>query len=312
MTVDDRLPETICKECIRNVNFAYNFRTVIINNDLDLRERLNHFNTNANNIETVTCKSLKFEIIHLSDDTNGEEPDNFSDESNDAIEITERLSGKTDQEKLRTCESCNFSTLIYTEWNNHLRSDAHLTSSNKLRKCRGCDFKTRDYRKLRQHRNHHVKKGVCNFALSTTSGGKRLHRCEPCDFGTPVLLEWKKHTKSSGHLTEIDRLRKCDGCNFLTRNYERMRRHEMLYVKFGVCTFSKSTSKQGEEKNRRCKMCDYSTWDCVEWKRHLRSGGHLTNTNRVRVCEGCDFTTTDYFEWNRFEYSIFSFTVGLV
>lgn len=187
------MPSDICQECINNVNTLYNFRKVIINNDIELKERR---------------EALK--QTELKNDPNSLSPITYIDEvSEDHIPIIkiEIENEATDAEliEIHQSEPSDEETKPAKKTNKTKQLNAMLRRFQSKREyhCDQCDFVTKERALIASHkRTQHSLKGVCSIC------GKTMRKD---NLG--------KHIKN--HTSDYT----CSECGVTLKNYDTLRSH---------------------------------------------------------------------------------------
>lgn len=266
----DKLPKGICKDCLTNVNFAFNFRNVIINNDIDLQERLKYLVDRVENTAVfLKCENNAFAIDETTlepDTVLNEDSNHFSNDQrstdtspadtvfinipkNDKMLAT-NVRSLTSKPKLKHCQDrtyrcvCGFQT---TDYQLHRRHHyAHRTNTAKNYECKQCDFKSRIRSEYRKHvKTVHIRMIVCNVC------GKSF-----------------RHTNLGKHMqTHTESTVACDQCGKVFKNKESMRAHVMLHrgkvFKCEICGVVKkygidfARHKRTHLREYRCFCCNY-------------------------------------------------------
>lgn len=257
----------ICKECIGNVDFAFNFRNIIINNNTDLKKRLKNSIDDAQKHEN----SIKFE----EDATTPEEglrTEIFSKDSESMLGSDEvKKETQVTKSKLKIGEN-NTQTAGSTPENyENVPSKPRVKTKKKLHGSNST--LANDGNKVTVIRGK-----------VTSKQTEKSHSCEVCNFSTPVRAEWRKHYRSTAHLTSTNKSRKCGDCEFTTTDFKEWQRHLRQHL-------------ASRPKLRECNECQFSTADWHEFQRHRRihneSYGHT-----LRECKKCGFKTVDFREWD--------------
>lgn len=248
----DKLPKGICKECLTNVNLAFNFRNVIINSDIDLKERLKYLVDNVekceNGVEFLKCESNASEPDPLlNEDSNSASNDQTIStidivtdipEANDQIDTNVGQLMPKPKKKHKNCQPrtyrcvCGFQTTDYQLYRRH--HYAHRTNAAKNYECKQCDFKSRIRSEYRNHvKTTHVRMIVCNVC------GKSF-----------------RHTNLGKHMqTHTEASVACDQCGKVFKNKESMRAHVMLH----------------RGKVFKCEICGVVKKYGIDYARHKRT-----------------------------------------
>lgn len=134
MLPGDNLPKGICEDCVQNVDFVFNFRTLLINNERDLATRLPHLSCDDSGSEQDVLEKKfipsKDEACFLEEVENSvpEEVDEVEDiiPERDKVSAeqtvpTKQIVSKSDMFKncIIQCKRCNFTCMDYDEWLKH-------------------------------------------------------------------------------------------------------------------------------------------------------------------------------------------------
>lgn len=196
----ENLPNSVCEECMSNINKLYNFRKVIQNSDLELKERLQALenakltmqNINSEQLEdkTENVPLIKIEIQNDADDLIKNE-----EEINNQSEIPERPVKKTTPTTRSKSESARIRTSTYCRNNITLRGRPYF--------CKECNFSCTGHLAWKKHQQ------------------SKHFECATCKICGRILRKenLSKHIKnhSNGHV--------CKECGESFRNYENLRTH---------------------------------------------------------------------------------------
>lgn len=186
----DNLPDKICEECTKNVNKFCNFRKVIINSDIELREKLQVLSVSKTKAARKTSEAVMLDVVSKTIESSEIVKNEVKIET---IETARSVSNsqfatpnksKTTSETLVTdgdeCNS-NKSNSVKSEINDvniNTLSSVNENSDNEKRnisvkliryvrrqyKCNLCDFSCKESTKFQNHnRTFHYAKGVCNI-----------------------------------------------------------------------------------------------------------------------------------------------------
>lgn len=213
--IRNNLPNSVCEECLSNINKLYNFRRVIQNSDLELKERLHALenakstlqNTNSEELkdETIDITFMKREIQADGDDCikNENQVSNLNEVPENATKtLIHKTRSKSESAIMRTsayctnniyrkgrpyyCKECNFTCTGHLAWKKHQQSKHFECATCKI--CGKIMRKENLSKHVKNHSNGHVCKecGECfrnyqNLRTHTYERhkGTELH-CEIC------------------------------------------------------------------------------------------------------------------------------------
>lgn len=239
MLPDDELPKGVCKECIENVTFAFNFRGVIINSDTDLKERIHYsksarmvqFNGSSKSItnkrgseggpeewdDTLLSDFQQTDLVgspemalqaHILESRLKEDTVNYStvNVKGEMISDTNFVLGY--RVKLRECNFCNFKTTQQSKWINHQR-----TFHRERIVCNICGMTVRKDN-IKKHIKSHTEGPVpCNQCGNTLKNSESLRghiwavhrkfefRCPLCEKMFTRRIDYYHH-KRKQHMCE--------------------------------------------------------------------------------------------------------------
>ncbi|XP_060530495.1 zinc finger protein 85-like [Cylas formicarius] len=132
---DKEMPSKICEECLKNILNFFNFRKVIIHNDVDLKERLE-------TLKRTNYTSKPRSKVELDEFISGQaECDNIKNEISDTESITKTEDIQETDETLR-----------------------RALAIKKIHRCKDCKQMFNSKLKLNNHRRtEHTAPGVCNI-----------------------------------------------------------------------------------------------------------------------------------------------------
>lgn len=186
--LESNYPSAICEECITNINNFFNFRKVVINNDADIRDRVEAIkNSTCNNSDVLEPVETEEEQITI--EIAPEVPNN---EQQASSEENSKKSDSTPSEISKTI--CN---------NNKRNSNKKLRTRNETRRkryqclsknrgyyCSKCNFYSDDKTAIKKHKTSaHVALGICNIcgkSMRSDNLGKHIrnhygnHICPEC------------------------------------------------------------------------------------------------------------------------------------
>lgn len=216
----EKLPKGICKECLTNVTFAFNFRNVIINSNVDLQDRLKYLvNESENQTQTINLQKHKNNAITilkktLKVDTVDEVTKNASTVSALNTDVTWDVTDNIVDEDSNNCLDMRESLKPFLKLDDarqlRLLKMKHQQKP-KIYSCR-CGFQTTDRKERRRHRYSHKK---MNALIPS-----KIYKCIHCDFKS---TKWSDHNK---HKTKHVRIRMCV-CNICGKSCraENLQRH---------------------------------------------------------------------------------------
>ncbi|KAF2905145.1 hypothetical protein ILUMI_01020 [Ignelater luminosus] len=277
---DDKLPAKVCAECIVNINLCYNFRRVIINSDLELKDRYAflkkeqcEIEINDINEESDAEDSYKINIVKY-ENASSEYVDEEVEEADDLYVDTSTNNDKSKIELATLTKNINVSESD-TNINVIKRIHSNKSSSkNKLYKCDKCNFESTERRKYKNHEQNHLMK-ICNIC------GKFI--------SAPNM---RKHIT-----THTDQPVACKECGKICKNNESLRGHVIIhkginrkckicgeaYTERAAYVAHMKTHKTIEEKTARCPLCDKLLYGKQGLKKHIRSH----TGERPYPCEFC-------------------------
>ena len=97
--------------------------------------------------------------------------------------------------------------------------------------------------------------------------------CEKCDYKCRFDCEWKKHCKTTLHITgkrkkkdNYKQAEKCKFCNYMTKNTFLLKKHTLT---------EHSTKEERKEKfTYYCDLCDFGTFSKDTHEIHLNTNKH--------------------------------------
>lgn len=228
ITLEENLPSEICEECFSNVNKLYNFRKVIINSDLELKERLEA----EKNIEMFESSSPLPEVGEFTDhpvpiikiEINNEstDPELIEIHQSDLPDEQEKPPENKNQPQPRntmlrrrnarrqySCDKCSFVTHERALLSSHKKTTHYLTGV-----CSICG-KTMRKDNLGKHIKNHTSDYTCsecgialkNYDQLRSHMYKHKGQELPCEFCSKVFYyhgdlnrHVKRHSKSSSYL----------------------------------------------------------------------------------------------------------------
>lgn len=224
---NDNLPSKICEECIKNINLFYNFRKVIRNSDLELRERYAALERNNSiNLLQSTKSDDETKVFNLLE---------AKDEELEKSEETEEVTNKNDipENESNVVTKGHKTRKRYTFKN-------MLMYWKKTYECKSCDFTCTELSKWHNHkRTKHYPRGVCNIC-GKSMRNDNLH----------------KHIKSHSESPVT-----CTHCGKVFKNSESLRAHSFIHTGPElVCDLCGKIYKYRGEYNRHMKRhsCKYN------------------------------------------------------
>ncbi|CAH0557196.1 unnamed protein product [Brassicogethes aeneus] len=326
---DDILPKTICKECLTNLNFSYNFTQQCINSEKLLKTKetqiLLQIEQEASKPKeqdlNETCDTLKsnYEEIILTVSPNVK----HTDEKYTCIVCSKLFSNKIKLQKhLKThddsnpfkCEECLQTFSKKWNFDTHMRS--HVKNEDKKYSCEVCgqQFMFQYLLTIHEYKHKEDKPFPCSKCNKSCLTGehlrrhvkihekgyiKKVHSCLVCNkkFSYPSFLEvhMKTHTGEKPHL--------CSVCGKAFRQIGSLHFHQRVHTGYrpypcNVCgeSFMSSSALTGHsrkhtnEKPFVCDICGVKFGRSGDMKSHQKT--HTGEKSYLCTICGKKFTTT--------------------
>lgn len=210
MHLNDKLPEGICDDCIRNVDYTFNFRMLIINSDKEFRARLQDSKNDFKQEEYN-------EHATVVDDANFSYED--EDASLDDVPLAARLVGVKRKPKRR--KKAKPRKIIRNE------------NGERIWQCNSCDFESTDAKEYQKHRRGHIPIYLCNICgKSVSHSNMKKHvenhstvtaTCEVCGkvCKNSVALEHHMHMHKGTRFKQFT----CEVCSKVSNCYQAHKDH---------------------------------------------------------------------------------------
>lgn len=161
--LESNYPSAICEECITNINNFYNFRKVVINNDLDIRDRVEAIkNSTCDKNDLVEPDETEEEqiVIEVAPDVPKNQQKATSEETGKNSDLTPNKTSNL------VCDNKEDNAKRKLKTRNEIRRKKFQWVSKRKRRyfCSQCDFYSEDKTEIKKHKTSaHVAIGICNI-----------------------------------------------------------------------------------------------------------------------------------------------------
>lgn len=224
------LPKSVCEECVKNIKRLYNFRKVIRNAHLELRERLMGLKNSKQTTQNACIEELQNQFKKIEIDMEYNEINEYKTSD---LENAKKAVQNTDVEQVKS----EFTTIKVEEDDREhkaemnqsemldnptvntpgkqssapigIATDCKFKKQDKIYKCKKCHFTCTGELAYRRHKTSvHYDRGMCNVC------GKTMRR-----------ENLSKHVRNHSH-SHV-----CSECGENFKNYHNLRKHINKYHK---------------------------------------------------------------------------------